>query len=126
MVAAASLVPPASEPASPALSAPPRFYTLPPAEVAYRSGQLQTALAEAFAAKQRPAHPVTHCAVCTFPIDPRDRIALRADGTVCHAGCRDAAPPSMSRCAHCGDAIDVRRDVVAIRNEALYHLGSCA
>lgn len=66
----------------------PRFRTLPPADVTYRSAQLDALVAEAFAAKQRPAHVSTRCPACTFPIDIRERIARTADGAVFHAGCQ--------------------------------------
>lgn len=64
----------------------PRFRTLPPAEVAYRSAQLQALVADAFAAKAKPAHPVTCCSACTFPIEVRERIAITRAG-IYHAGC---------------------------------------
>lgn len=87
MVAVASLVPPASEARSRPLSLVPRFRTLPPDVVAYRSAQLQALLDESFAAKATPAAPVTCCSRCTFPIDPRQRIAITLGG-IYHAGCK--------------------------------------
>jgi len=59
------------------LSPAPRFRTLPPADVAYRSAQLHAAVAEAFAERQ----PVTRCPACA------DGGVLHMD---CHAGVRGA------------------------------------
>ncbi len=69
--------------------ATPRFRTLPPADVAYRSAQMQALVAEAFAAKAaaEPPRPVTCCTACTFPIGIRERFAMTKDG-IYHAGCR--------------------------------------
>jgi len=67
-------------------STPPRFRTLPPADVAYRSAQLQALVAEAFGARAARQAP-TCCPVCTWPIHARERIARLADGLVVHAGC---------------------------------------
>lgn len=63
------------------------FRTLPPADVAYRSAQLDALVAEAFAGKQKPAQLVTRCPACTFPISIREHIARTADGSIYHAGC---------------------------------------
>jgi hypothetical protein len=67
----------------------PRFRTLPPADVAYRSAQLQALVAEAFGARAAQQAP-TCCLVCTWPIHSREDVARTVDGVVVHAECHAA------------------------------------